>query len=311
MFAPEAKSKGYLGIASVSRDANSTKIIFSDGRPYREIVRDETASSDPHFARNTMSLFYSVFSGKPVSENYNEPGVGDGVRYYDLSAGERVCGAMVVVGSIGIMVGLVTGSYNWIVKPATAVGVGVGVAGFIYSMYKSYTEADLRIDIRPDGVTRFGYFKFKFGEKELPEGEGTVLWPNGVGYQGSFENGLIKNNLIGNLIFFPEKNGYTVEFPNTKIPGKENDEHTFTNALYFNNTSYDRVHGLLEFADGDVFKGALGINAKGVYVSRNGTIVRDTLRNVLLGKAKKTPDTEINSDEPICEGMINCEDLDG
>jgi hypothetical protein len=71
------------------------------------------------------------------------------------------------------------------------------------------------------------------------------------------------------------------------------------------------VNKLLRFADGDVFRGIPYGNAEGIYVTRNGsTIVRDTLRNVLLGKAKKTPDTETNSDEPICEGMINCEDSD-
>jgi hypothetical protein len=189
----------------------------------------------------------------------------------------------------------------------------VGIAGLTHTIYKLlYTEAEQGINIRPDGVTRFGYFKSKLGKERL-EGEGTILWPNGIGYEGLFENDLIKNNPNGKLILFPEENEYNVEFSNTRIPEKENEKHTFTNVHYFKNTSYNRVNKLLRFADGDVFRGIPNENTEGIYIPMNGTVVRATLRDVLLRKKvdeKKALATKIDSDEPICEGTVDCGDPD-
>ncbi|MDR1494905.1 MAG: hypothetical protein LBI29_02610, partial [Rickettsiales bacterium] len=202
MFTPEARSKGYLGISSVNRGANSTNITFSDNRPSREIAQGKTASfgvSAMRFARNTMSLFYSAFSGKPVPINHSEPGVGDGVLYYDLPTSERVGLAMVAMGSVGAVAWIVLDTIgfpeaiDWIAIPA----VVIEAAGVIYFAYKSCTEAEQEIDIRPDGVTKFGYLNRSsrlVRKKRGLEGKGTILWPNGIGYEGLFENNLIKNN---------------------------------------------------------------------------------------------------------------------
>ncbi|MDR1495088.1 MAG: hypothetical protein LBI29_03595, partial [Rickettsiales bacterium] len=111
------------------------------------------------------------------------------------------------------------------------------------------------------------------------EGKGTILWPNGIGYEGLFENNLIKNNPNGKLILFPEEDGYTVEFLDAG--------YAFPNAYYFNNTSYDSENKLLRFADGDIFKGISSENTKGIFLSRSGTEVEDTLRNVLVGKMEE------------------------
>ncbi|MDR1494659.1 MAG: hypothetical protein LBI29_01310, partial [Rickettsiales bacterium] len=259
MFTPQARSKGYLGIASVSRGANSTNITFFDNRPSREIVRGKTASfgvSTLRSAGDFLGLFYSAFSGKPVTVNYSEPGVGDGVFYYDLPTSERVSLAMVAMGFVGAVAGFVLNTMRLDIPM-----VVTGLAGFIYSAYKLCTEAEQRIDIRSDGITRFRHFKSKLGEKGLEEG--TILWPNGIGYEGLFENNRIKNNPNGKLILFPEEDRYTVEFSKTEISGKENERHTFTNAHYFNNISYNGVNKLLRFADGDVFRGIPYGNAEG------------------------------------------------
>jgi hypothetical protein len=261
-------------------------------------------------ARNTMSLAYSIFSGKPTLINHSGPGVGDGMLCYNLSAGNRASMVVVTMGLVGIVAGLALnamGFPNWIVMPVAV----MDVAGIVYSTYKSYTKAEQGIDIRPDGVTKFGCFKSKFRKIGL-EGEGTILWPNGVGYEGIFENDLIKNNPNGKLILFPEKNKYNVEFPDTRIPGKENEKHTFTNVHYFKNTSYNRVNKLLRFADGDVFRGIPYGNIEGIYIPINGTaVVGVTFRDVLSGKTKKASGTEIEFGEPIYEETINCEDPDG
>ncbi|MDR1495111.1 MAG: hypothetical protein LBI29_03720, partial [Rickettsiales bacterium] len=196
MFTPQARSKGYLGIASVSRGANSTNITFSDSRPSHEIVQGKTASfgvSALRSARDFLGFFYSIFSGKPVTVNYNEPDVGDGVFHYDLPTSERVGMATFFTGPIcGATAGLAIDAIgfpraaNWIAIPMIVV---TGLAGFIYSTYKLYTEAEQEIDIRPDGVTKFGYSNRSsrlVRKKRGLEGKGTILWPNGIGYEGLF-----------------------------------------------------------------------------------------------------------------------------
>ncbi|MDR1494612.1 MAG: hypothetical protein LBI29_01070 [Rickettsiales bacterium] len=185
--------------------------------------------------------------------------------------------------------------------------IAIVIAGVTYYEYKKYKETYWGIDIQPDGTTKFGYFKSR---KEGLDGKGTVLWPNGVGYEGLFENNRIKNNPNGKLILFPEEDRYTVEFPNTRISGKENEKYTFADTYHFNNISYNSVDKSLTFADGDVFRGVLSKNAEGIYISSDGTVVRDTLRNVLLKKAEDEKEKEkalstakVNSSESIDEEM--------
>ncbi|MDR1494683.1 MAG: hypothetical protein LBI29_01440 [Rickettsiales bacterium] len=308
---PRARSEGYQGIASVSRSPNSTSVEFFGGRPSREIVRGQTASFGVRagrFAGDVWSVFYSSsFSGKLMSKNYNEPGVGDGVFYNDPSTAERIG---IAVSVAGIAVAVIGGGAFGLMKfsgftfAAVTSGALMAVAGLVTSLHKLYTEADWGIDIRPDGVTQFGYFKSR---RKGPEGEGTIIWSNGIGYEGAFEDNRIKNNPSGKLILFPEEDKYTVEFSRDK-----DRKYRFPDVHYFNNVDHSRLSKSIAFTNGDVFRGVIGRNVEGIYIPKNGSPVKSTLRNILLKKMEEekrgTVGTGTDSRESICEETMGCGD---
>ncbi|MDR1494839.1 MAG: hypothetical protein LBI29_02270 [Rickettsiales bacterium] len=279
MLFPRAESKGHWDIASVSRDTNSTSIKFSDSRQTtREIVQGQTTSFGASALRsvgNFLDLLCSAFSGKPVSRNYNELGIGNGVSYRSLSIAERTSYAEASVGAVAVVVSSLFAVMGFPVVAKNVIAcVGlVTMAGGVYFLRKEHTEADLEIDVQPNGITKFWYSDRK---------EEITLWPNGIVYEKIFKNSKTKSNSSEKLILFPEKDKYTIRFPNTKVPGKENEGYTFGDIYHFGNVGYSSVSKSLEFTDGDVFRGVPGArDVEGIYIYKNGTVVRDTLRNVL------------------------------
>ncbi|MDR1494646.1 MAG: hypothetical protein LBI29_01240 [Rickettsiales bacterium] len=315
-FASPAKSKKHMNIASVRKDASGTSIKFSDNsRSPHKVVRGQTVSTATYITRyirdvmdeDELGIIYSIFFGKPMSmERYSEPGIGDGVFYHDVSAAKKVSLTGMFIGMLPTAVEMISTFMRFpklktvlirsmnvanvpnhlILKSVkgleslryTTIVLGyiITIAGGINYLHKKRTEADWGIDIQPNGSTFFGYFRVD--DRKL-EGEGVALWPNGIGYEGAFENGRVKNSPNGRLILFPEEDKYTVEFP-----GEKNKKYTLPDTYYSSGVSYNSVNKLLKFADGDVFRGVLGKNAEGIYIPKNGTAVRDTLRNVLRRK---------------------------
>jgi hypothetical protein len=273
------------------------------------IVEGRTVSAGVYAMRsvgNMLGTLYSIFLGHPLQTNYNEPGIGDGVFYRDSSTVEKVSLAGVSAGALFFIAGAVFINmelYETAVFTFISGFAAITVGGTYAALYRKHMETNRGIDIQPDGSTWLGYFN----RNRKLEGDGIVLWPDGIAYNGIFEDGkIVKNNPIDKLILFPKDNKYTMDFIDIETSKKEDWEigwYNLANTYCFHIINYDSVNKLLRFADGDVFRGVLSKNAEGIYIPKNGTVVGDTLRNVLFRKRideKEALGVKINSYESTC-----------
>jgi hypothetical protein len=163
---------------------------------------------------------------------------------------------------------------------------------FVLDFARFLLERHYVIDIRPTGTTRLGYHKMNLinllQNKVKLDGSGLAIWPNGIAFEGIFEDNRIKDDEKGSLILLPDKDRYSLGFSGVGNPGVENKDSgcIFDGSWHFSGVEYNNMDKLLRFSNGDSFEGVLDEDVEGFYRFSNGTTVKGTLTNVLRKRVK-------------------------